>query len=112
MEAWQHVELTSTNRPFGLIIKLTQTVDRYAIAPGKDWVSSLSKVRSTFGMSRTCMPAKFSQPNWAELFTCGFFNRTKGLSSREHEIRAFQVSGGHIARVTPVPIPNTVVKPR
>jgi hypothetical protein len=32
VEAQQCVELTSTNRPFGLIIKLTQTVNRFAIA--------------------------------------------------------------------------------
>jgi hypothetical protein len=32
VEAWQHVELTSTNRPFGLIIKLTQTVDPMSTA--------------------------------------------------------------------------------
>ena len=35
VEAQQCVELTSTNRPFGLIIKLTQTVNRYiAITTG------------------------------------------------------------------------------
>ena len=35
MEAQQCVELTSTNRPFGLIIKLTQTVNRFAIGHEK-----------------------------------------------------------------------------
>jgi hypothetical protein len=35
VEARQRVELTSTNRPFGLIIKLTQTVDHFVIAHGK-----------------------------------------------------------------------------
>src|SRR6266446_10956792 len=35
VEAQQCVELTSTNRPFGLIIKLTQTVNRFAIGHEK-----------------------------------------------------------------------------
>jgi len=38
------------------IIKLTQTVNR---SNQSDWVSSLVKVRSNVGESRTCMPANF-----------------------------------------------------
>src|SRR6266581_2099594 len=57
VEAQQCVELTSTNRPFGLIIKLTQTVNR---SNQSDWVSSLVKVRSTFGESRTCNASQIS----------------------------------------------------
>ena len=34
------------------------------------------------------------------------------MSAREPDVRALRFSGGHTARVTPVPIPNTVVKPR
>src|SRR5260370_31854868 len=30
----------------------------------------------------------------------------------QESVREFRVSGGHTARVTPVPIPNTEVKPR
>ena len=105
MEAQQCVELTSTNRPFGLIIKLTQTVDRFQkrlgefakaarLRLGKSRAKKRVAIYSLFDMSQTCMPANFS------------------LSSRELWSTRARVSGGHIARVTPVPIPNTVVKPR
>ena len=55
VEARQRVELTSTNRPFGLIIKLTQTVDhshdrtigRFASNSNQELPCKVSAVRST-----------------------------------------------------------------
>ena len=61
------MELTSTNRPFGLIIKLTQTVNRFAIAYEKsvslkvnDWVGSQKLVNIAVRSARAelVMPAK------------------------------------------------------
>src|SRR6266403_740825 len=48
------------------------------------------------------MPAKFC---------CRTRVPVPGMSLGE-SVREFRVSGGHTARVTPVPIPNTEVKPR
>src|SRR5947209_11879080 len=56
VEAQQCVELTSTNRPFGLIIKLTQTVNR---SNQSDWVSSLVKSAVRSATAELVMPAKF-----------------------------------------------------
>ena len=57
MEAQQCVELTSTNRPFGLIIKLTQTVNR---SNSERLGEFTCKIRSTFGKSRTCNASQIS----------------------------------------------------
>src|SRR5437899_2722554 len=57
VEAQQCVELTSTNRPFGLIIKLTQTVNR---SHSERLGEFTCKIRSTFGKSRTCNASQIS----------------------------------------------------
>jgi hypothetical protein len=91
VEAQQCVELTSTNRPFGLIIKLSQCVEsrkRSSMVEFADYVCSSVRLKK--------------QPN--------LYASQISLSARQ--FCALRVSGGHIARVTPVPIPNTVVKPR
>ena len=49
MEARQRVELTSTNRPFGLIIKLTQTVNRWLYANDLGEFAQACNYRSTLG---------------------------------------------------------------
>src|SRR4029077_9102588 len=94
------MKLTSTNRPFGLIIKLSQTVfwerankERYAFVRT---VSSAS--------SRTC---NASQSLLSRSRAMG-----RPVQTDRPETRELQVSGDQTARVTPVPIPNTVVKPR
>jgi hypothetical protein len=86
------VKLTSTNRPFGLIIKLSQAVDwLQAVADQERAGQCKYAVRSA--SSRTC-------------------NASQILLSRSPFARGVQVSGDQTARVTPVPIPNTEVKPR
>ena len=165
MEARQRVKLTSTNRPFGLIIKLSHSVFEKV-----NEAAFASSVRSA--SRRTCK----CQPNLGACmrFACGnavgrrsfcsgiqHFPQTgalapealnfllaalrppvllspsrrvapalcRRLTARKKsfevaarilnvfrpsafDFRLLQVSGDHTARVPPVPIPNTVVKPR
>src|SRR2546421_4398268 len=101
VEAQQCVKLTSTNRPFGLIIKLSQIVfeeenPKQVQAEATPFLHSGVRLRVEL-----VMPAKFC---------CRTRDAMSGMS--RESAREFPVSGGHTARVTPVPIPNTEVKPR
>ena len=60
MEAQQCVELTSTNRPFGLIIKLSQCVEsckRSSMVEFADYVCSSVRLKKTAEL--VCQPNQF-----------------------------------------------------
>ena len=65
-------------------------------------------------LERTCNCPGKAHLKTASQFLARALRCEKAFCCRRasRESRALQVSGGHIARVTPVPIPNTVVKPR
>jgi hypothetical protein len=114
VEAQQCVKLTSTNRPFGLIIKLSHTVFE------KVQRSSLLLLQFARPCAElVCQPISVVARSWsADVLIGGFPGRAKSLRASlvrfiAHALASRQrVSGDHTARVTPVPIPNTVVKPR
>src|SRR4029077_18909829 len=92
VEAQQCVKLTSTNRPFGLIIKLSQTVFEEAQKCTTPFLHSI--VRPEVEL---VMPAYLCCRTRDPLLGMSF-----GIRSRVSKF-----PGGHTARVTPVPIPNT-----
>ena len=106
VEAQQCVQLTSTNRPFGLSIELI--------------LRSKSAVRDT---QQALFVVAQSQCNSLAMQVCGASlpclvpgrNRpcVQGDGCGETTTkRRIRLAGEHTARVTPVPIPNTEVKPR
>jgi hypothetical protein len=124
------VELTSTNRPFGLIIKLSQAVTRqkerakwprkrpsqcnYAVRSARAelvwpamlevrrWTFEVWKTRATDSKLPASVVTRLSSDRLLKVFL---------LTSRAN-LESRKVSGDQTARVTPVPIPNTEVKPR
>src|ERR1017187_79941 len=94
-------ELTSTNRPFGLTIKFTLHMERTC--------SALS-YPMLFGCE-TSISRSFKV--WRmRSFAAYFETQPLRISSAGSDARITpQVSGDHTARETPVPIPNTEVKP-
>ena len=120
------MKLTSTNRPFGLIIKLSQTVF------GKEQRNNTNAFvwHSAFDISvELVKPALLEVRCWrfeeksasASRLLRILLSRSRAMSRPIHldkiewtaQNRAgLQVSGDQTARVTPVPIPNTEVKPR
>ena len=115
MEAQQCVELTSTNRSFGLIIKLSQTVfERVVKTSNALFFLSIVRLRPQVLFLQT-LETKSSNLYASQilLFVAPhFFRRRCQISAYCSLNSRHQVSGDHTARVTPVPIPNTEVKPR
>ena len=98
------MKLTSTNRPFGLIIKLSQTVfEEEADITRRSYTKYRLILHSNVRLGRTC---NASQSSVVALAT--------SCSEQEqgNSYASFKFPGDHTARVTPVPIPNTEVKPR
>jgi hypothetical protein len=129
VETQQCAKLTGTNRPFGLTIKLSQLV-----ALRRRFQAPQSKTLGKFGQksvfltncsthshksftrmicTKLCGFAAMPANSVAKLDGPGFVPRT-AISRFEPAsiLQAHQFSGGHTAGVTPVPIPNTEVKPR
>ena len=116
MKAQQCVELTRTNRPFGLTIKLTSFVVpffRTRLRP----VLRLYRLLLFEFAARHILLSKLKfdsrNPNFAfAVFSYGVLTVDDFFSVFVSRVSLFQFPGGHAAGVTPVPIPNTEVKPR
>ena len=91
-------ELTRTNRPFGLTIKLSQC----------DHPTRMVTQAQLCVWESRPFTGRYLQIAFAHFLRCQKI--LPGFGADFFAPRQFP--GGHIARVTPVPIPNTEVKPR
>jgi hypothetical protein len=94
VEAQQCVQLTRTNRPFGLTINLPNTFSLYGDFARGETLSHRATLKQNLAV-------------YASSFSC-----SSKLADYDRASFDFQFPGGLTARVTPVPIPNTEVKPR
>src|SRR5579859_923217 len=122
------MKLTRTNRPFGLIIKLSQHVFERVrskplllqfVRPRAELVMPANFCRPLCGRGFLLSPSPRERRYLYRRFSgrdgkkvCSRGSILKVLQPLTFDLRLLKVSGDHTARVTPVPIPNTVVKPR
>jgi hypothetical protein len=100
-------ELTRTNRPFGLTIKLSPSDPRIPRV-------TLSRIARK-ALAKVLEPDRESRPfqgRYLKIAIVCFLRCQNSFQDLVRRVRAGKFPGGHIARVTPVPIPNTEVKPR
>ena len=108
MQAWQHVQLTDTNQSCGLIIHFPRCgcvvnklsgIAEYSVVKGR---SLTSRCSGTIRLRASQRPGTTGR----HLAACRSSQHASGEGTPDTKF-----PGGHRSRVTPVPIPNTEVKP-